>query len=149
MSGSKLFSLLVEESTSSRFAVIMQGFSNSLSNQLSRFLRSKNSRYTCETTVAGQIDCEKVARGVVKYIGLDSIVDVEERGQQGLEPPGLWEATRIVKQSPDITGGERVDTEDFHVELGDQRIICPSHDEHWVDVLTTGAALKQGIALPR
>ena len=42
VSGSKKFSLLTEQSTASLFALIIQGFSCSLCNQLNSFLRSND-----------------------------------------------------------------------------------------------------------
>ena len=48
MSGSKKLSLLMEQSTSSRFALIEQSFSCSLCNQVNRFLRFKSCKYSLE-----------------------------------------------------------------------------------------------------
>ena len=45
-----------------------------------------------ETTVAGQIDHETLRSG------LDPFVDVQQRGQQELAPPGSW---GDIRQSPD------------------------------------------------
>ena len=60
LSGSKKFSLLVEHSTSSRFALIIQSFSCSLCNQLNRFLRSKTAT-TLWVYVAGYCNCQGFA----------------------------------------------------------------------------------------
>ena len=49
MSGSKKLSLLMDQSTSSCFLLIIQSFSCSLCDQLNRFLGSKNCRYTSRT----------------------------------------------------------------------------------------------------
>ena len=50
MSGSEKFSLLMKQSTSSRFALIIQSFSCSLCDQLKSFLRSKNCLVNPEST---------------------------------------------------------------------------------------------------
>ena len=46
LGGSKKFSFLMDQSTSSHFALITQSFSCSLCNQLNSFLGSKSCRYT-------------------------------------------------------------------------------------------------------
>ena len=50
MSGSEMFSLLMKQSTLSRFALIIQSFSCSLCDQLNSFLRSKNCLVNPEST---------------------------------------------------------------------------------------------------
>ena len=72
-SGSKKFSLLMEQRASSRFAVIVQSFSCSLCNHLNRFLGSKNCKYILRVCYGilrlprihtGLIWCEHFARGL-------------------------------------------------------------------------------------
>ena len=59
-----------------------------------------------ETTVAGQIDHE------TRRSGLDPFVDVQQRGQQELEPPASWGDSH---HQADTNGGAHINNEELDV----------------------------------
>merc|ERR1712238_543532 len=77
-----------------------------------------------EITTQAKIDYEKVVRGVVAKIGLDSYVeDLSCVDSKGLSHKTCEVLVRINKQSPDIAGGVHVGKDDLDVGAGDQGIM--------------------------